>query len=251
MLTDQERTRYARQILLFGEEAQERLKDAEVFIAGAGGLGCPVAVYLAVAGIGTITLVDRDEIELSNLNRQILHWDRDIGRTKIRSAGEKLTEINPDIRVMAIEADIGEKNADQLVGGADVIVDALDNYPARFLLNEVAQRKKIPLVHAAIRGLHGQATTILPGKTPCLACIFPCAPPEEVFPALGATAALMASIQATEVIKYLTGTGQLLDGRLLLWDGRSCRMEEVSVAPNPKCPVCSGNRAADPERKKK
>lgn len=240
MLTDQEKKRYARQILLFGEDAQEKLKRAEVFIAGAGGLGCPVSTYLAVAGIGKITIVDNDVIELTNLNRQILHWNRDIGRKKIDSAGEKLREINPDIEVRAIHATIGEENVDSLVGNASLIVDAMDNYPTRFLLNKAAFRKNIPLVHGAIRGLHGQATTVLPGKSPCLACLFPHVPPKEVFPVVGATPGVLASIQATEVIKYLTGTGELLAGRLLIWDGASCRAEEIAVERNPKCPVCGG-----------
>lgn len=241
MLTEREKKRYARQILLFGEEAQEKLKQAEVFLAGAGGLGSPVAIYLAVAGIGTIAIADNDTIELTNLNRQILHRDRDCGRKKVASAEENLREINPDIEIRAVDATIGDGNAEELVGNADVIVDAMDNYAARFLLNRAAFRKNIPLVHAAIRGLHGQATTVIPGKTPCLSCIFPHAPPGEVLPVLGATAGVMASIQATEVVKYLTGTGELLAGRLLLWDGRTSRAEEIAVERNPKCPVCGGN----------
>ncbi|MEN6610624.1 MAG: HesA/MoeB/ThiF family protein [Methanoregulaceae archaeon] len=240
MLTDQEKKRYARQLLLFGEEGQEKLKGAEVFIAGAGGLGSPVSIYLAVAGVGTITIVDNDVVELTNLNRQILHRDRDMGRKKVASAEEKLREINPDIAVNAIDATIGEENVENLVGNADVIVDAMDNYPTRFLLNRTAIRKNIPLVHAAIRGLHGQATTVIPGKTPCISCLFPHAPPKEVFPVLGATPGVLASIQATEVVKYLTGTGELLAGRLLLWDGLTSRAEEIAVQRNPKCQVCGG-----------
>jgi adenylyltransferase/sulfurtransferase len=250
MLTESERSRYTRQIILFGDEAQERLKGAEVFIAGAGGLGCPVSIYLAVAGVGTITIVDQDAVELSNLNRQILHWDRDIGRMKADSAGEKLREINPDITVRAIKATIDEGNAGELIGKADVIVDAMDNFPTRFLLSDTALRKNIPLVHAAIRGFHGQATTIVPGKTPCLRCLFPQAPPKEVFPVLGVTPGLLAMIQATEVIKYLTKTGKLLTGRLLLWDGHLCRMEEIAVEKNPKCPACGGNGRPRARRKK-
>jgi adenylyltransferase/sulfurtransferase len=249
MLSEQERDRYRRQILLFGEEGQKRLKDAKIFIAGAGGLGSPVAIYLAVAGVGTITIVDRDTVDTSNLNRQILHPDRAISGKKVDSAAETLRELNPDITVFGIDADIGKENVRDLVGDADLIVDAMDNYPARFLLNETALGKGIPLIHGAIRGFHGQATTILPGKTPCLRCIFPHVPPGEVFPALGVTAGVIGTIQANEVVKYVVGTGTLLAGRLLLWDGLRSSLEEIAVDKNPRCPVCSGTGTGKPGTK--
>lgn len=249
MLSGRELDRYKRQILLFGEEGQEKLKSAEIFIAGAGGLGCPVSIYLAVAGIGTITVVDKDTVDLSNLNRQVLHHDRDIGKKKTASAEEKLREINMDITVRAIDTTIDEDNVHSLVGDADGIVDAMDNFPTRYLLNEAAMQKKIPLFHGAIRGLYGQATTILPGKTPCLACIFPNAPPKEVFPVVGVTPGLIAMIQATEVIKYLTGEGRLLANRLLLWDGLDARTEEVTIERNPACPLCGSGMGIKPRRK--
>ena len=238
MLTQREQERYRRQILLFGEAGQERLKKAEIFIAGAGGLGSPVAIYLAVAGIGRITVVDRDIVDRTNLNRQILHFDRDIGRKKTESAGEKLRALNPDIVVRVIDTTIEESNVADLVGEADGIVDAMDNFPARYLLNETAVRKKIPFFHGAIRGLYGQATTILPGKTPCFACIFPGAPPPEVFPVVGVTPGFIAMVQATEVIKYLTGTGTLLAGRLLIWDGSAARAEEIRIERRLQCGIC-------------
>ncbi|HVN66046.1 MAG TPA: HesA/MoeB/ThiF family protein [Methanomicrobiales archaeon] len=238
MLSDRERERYKRQILLFGEEGQERLKEAEVFIAGAGGLGSPVAIYLAVAGIGTLAVADSDVVDRTNLNRQVLHRDRDIGEKKVASARETLEELNPDITVRAIDARIGEGNASKLVGQADGIVDCLDNYPARYLLNRVALGKGIPLFHGAIRGMYGQATTIIPGKTPCLSCIFPKAPPEEVFPVVGVTPGLIGMVQATEVLKFLLGTGELLAGRLLLWDGLEGQATEICVERNPACMTC-------------
>lgn len=241
MLSVREQERYMRQILLFGEEGQEQLKKARIFIAGAGGLGCPIALYLAVAGIGTITIADKDVVEQTNLNRQILHYDRDIGRKKTVSAEEKLREANPDIRVNAIDATIDAGNVSRLVGRADGIVDAMDNYSPRYLLNETAIAKKIPLFHGAIRGLHGQATTIIPGETPCLACIFPHAPPQEVVPVVGVTPGFIGMVQATEVIKFLTGQGNLLTNRLLIWDGIESRAEEISVERNPACSAC-GNR---------
>src|SRR5512137_1804840 len=207
MLSERERERYKRQMMLFGDEGQEQLKNAHIFIAGAGGLGSPVALYLAVAGVGTITIADMDVVDQSNLNRQILHTDRDIGKKKAVSAEEKLAAINPDIEVHAIDTQIDEGNAARLIGRADGIVDAMDNYPTRYLLNDVAIRKKIPLFHGAIRGFYGQAATIIPGKTPCLKCIFPRAPPGEVFPVVGVTPGVIGTVQATEVIKYFLKSG--------------------------------------------
>lgn len=238
MLSERERERYNRQMLLFGDEGQERLKKAHIFIAGAGGLGSPVAIYLAVAGIGTLTVVDRDTVDLSNLNRQILHYDCDIGRKKTESAEEKLRLINPDITVRVVDTTIEEKNAGDLVGGADGIVDAMDNYPTRYLLNDVAIRKKIPLFHGAICGFYGQATTIIPGQTACFACIFPKAPPKEVFPVVGVTPGLIGMIQATEVLKYLLKNGELLTDRLFIWDGIQARAEEILTERNPDCAAC-------------
>jgi molybdopterin/thiamine biosynthesis adenylyltransferase len=238
MLSERERERYHRQILLFGEEGQERLKEAEIFIAGAGGLGSPVAMYLAVAGVGTLAVADSDVVDRTNLNRQVLHRDRDIGEKKAASAAEKLGELNPDITIRATDAHIGGGNAVKLVGRADGIVDCLDNYPARYLLNRVALAKGIPLFHGAIRGMYGQATTIIPGKTPCLSCIFPKAPPEEEFPVVGVTPGLIGMVQANEVLKYLLGTGELLAGRLLLWDGLQGQATEICVERNPACGTC-------------
>lgn len=249
-LSERERERYKRQILLFGKEGQEKLKKAHVFIAGAGGLGCPIAIYLAVAGIGTITIVDKDVVDQSNLNRQILHSDRDIGRKKTASAVEKLRLLNPDIAVHAIDTTIDEANVRDLVGKADGIVDAMDNFPTRYLLNTVAQEKKVPLFHGAIRGMYGQATTILPGKTPCLACIFPKAPPSEVFPVVGVTAGIIGMVQATEVIKYFTGSGELLANRLFIWDGMTAKAEEIAVEKNPCCSVCCSKDDTKKTRKK-
>lgn len=240
MLSERERERYKRQMLLFGDEGQERLKKAHIFIAGAGGLGSPVSLYLAVAGIGTITIIDMDVVDQGNLNRQILHFDRDIGKKKSVSAEEKLTAINPDITVHAIDTRIDGTNAARLIGNADGIVDAMDNYPTRYLLNDIAIQKEIPLFHGAIRGFYGQATTIIPGKTPCLKCIFPKAPPMEVFPVVGATPGVIGTVQATEVIKYLLGSGELLANRLFIWDGLAGRAEEIYAERSPCCPACGG-----------
>jgi len=238
MLSERELERYRRQTMIFSEAGQEKLKEATVFVAGAGGLGCPIALYLAAAGIGHIRLADRDTVDLSNLNRQVLHWDRDIGRAKVASAGEKIAALNPEIEVETARVVIDASNISDLAGDADVIVDALDNFETRYLLNEIALKRGIPLVHGAISGFFGQATTILPKKTPCLRCIFPKAPPKEVFPVIGTTPGVIGIVQANEVIKYLTGTGALLAGRLLLWDGLAATMETINVERQEKCGAC-------------
>jgi adenylyltransferase/sulfurtransferase len=238
MLTERELDRYDRQIRLLGEDGQEKLKDAKVFIAGAGGLGCPISIYLAAAGIGKINLVDKDIVALSNLNRQILHWEKDVDREKAISAREKLKEINSDIKIEAKSETITEDNASDLVADADLIIDAMDNFPTRYLLNRTALEKGIPFIHGAINGFHGQATTVLPGESACLRCIFREAPPPSVFPVLGVTPGIIGLIQASEAIKYIVGVGELLIGKLLLWDGLTSQTEIVQVEKNAHCRDC-------------
>ena len=238
MLTERELDRYDRQIRLLGEDGQEKLKDAKVFIAGAGGLGSPISIYLAAAGIGKINLVDKDTVALSNLNRQILHWEKDVDREKAISAQEKLTEINRDIKIDAKSETITEDNASDLVADADLIIDAMDNFPTRYLLNRIAIEKGIPFVHGAINGFHGQATTVLPGESACFRCIFREAPPPSVFPVLGVTPGIIGLIQASEAIKYIVGVGELLSGKLLLWDGLTSQTEIVQVDKNANCQDC-------------
>lgn len=251
MFSEREIERYRRQMMLFGEDGQERLKKAHIFIAGAGGLGSPVSIYLAVAGVGTITIVDMDVVDGTNLNRQILHYERDIGRKKTASAEEKLRELNPDIIINAIDMKIDASNAKKVVGNADGIVDAMDNYPTRYLLNDVAIVKQIPFFHGGIRGFYGQATTIIPGTTPCLKCIFPKAPPSEEFPVIGVTAGIIGTIQSNEVIKYLTRTGDLLTNRLFIWDGMQAHAEEICIERNPSCEACGGTGKKKKAGKKK
>lgn len=241
VLTERDKLRYNRQILIPGwdEEGQEKIKNSKVFVAGAGGLGSPVSIYLAVGGVGHIRIVDKDVPELSNLNRQILHTEDDIGRSKAHSAKEKLTKINRDIKIEGIQETITEENVLDLVEDSDVILDCMDNFPTRYALNRAAIEKKIPFVHASIWGLEGRATFIVPGETPCLECIFPTGPPKEVFPVLGTTPATMGCIQATETLKYLAGIGRLLKNRLLIYDGENMTFTEVKIRRNPKCPACS------------
>jgi adenylyltransferase/sulfurtransferase len=238
VLSAREKERYRRQMMIFGEEGQERLKTAHILIAGAGGLGSPIAVYLAAAGVGHIRLIDHDRVERSNLNRQILHWEQDIGKAKTASAEEKLRNMNPDIRIEAVQVTLSPGNLGALAEGMDGIVDALDNYSARYLLNRAALSLRIPLFHGAVWGMDGQVTTIVPGTTVCLRCIFPHPPPVGEFPVLGAAPGIIGLIQANEVVKFLTGCGSLLENRLLLWNGSCAELEEVAVAPNPRCPDC-------------
>ena len=237
-LTDYDLTRYNRQIMLFGEEAQQRLKGAKVFVAGAGGLGCPLATYLAVAGIGHIRLVDSDEVELSNLNRQILHWDEDEGSRKVESALAKLRRMNPSITIEAPFEHIDEGNVETLVSDADAIVDCMDNFPTRYLLTGAAIQRRIPLFHAAVYGMEARVSTIVPGETACLRCLFPTAPPAETFPVLGSAPGLAATIQAMEVIKYFAGYGKLLKNRMLVFDGEMSRFIDLTLQRDLGCPDC-------------
>ena len=249
MVSEREQERYKRQMMLFGDEGQELLKRSHIVIAGAGGLGSPVAIYLAVAGVGTLTIVDNDVVEMSNLNRQILHSDRDIGERKTTSAEGKLRDLNPYISVRVIDTTIDAINAASLVGSADGIVDAMDNFPSRYILNDVAIQKNVPLFHGAVRGFYGQASTIIPNKTACLRCIFPKAPPKETVPVVGATAGVIGTVQATEVIKFLTKRGELLTNRLLIWDGMRTQAEEIAVRRDPHCESCGATNTVT--RKKK
>lgn len=238
MLIDSEIKRYARQTMIFGEEGQEKLKNSKVFIAGAGGLGSPISIYLAVAGVGNIIMVDHDIVELSNLNRQILHGDTDINRKKTESAEETLTNLNSDINVNIITETITDENVLDLVGDSDLIIDAMDNFDTRHTLNKAAFELDIPYFHGAVSGFDGQATTIIPGKTACLNCIFPQSPPKSVFPIIGLTPGLIGVIQATEVVKYITGKGKLLENEILLWDGLKSEVEKVKTNKRPDCEVC-------------
>jgi len=240
MLTRSELARYDRQIMVrgFGVEGQEKLKQARIFIAGAGGLGSAAATYLMAAGVGMIRVVDHDMVELSNLNRQVLHWDEDIGKKKVDSATEKLKRLNPSLKVEAIEEMITEANISQLVAGFDLIVDAMDNLPTRYLLNKVALEKNIPLFHGAVYGFEGRAMTIIPGETACLKCVYRGVIPGEKFPVIGVTPAVIGCIQATEAIKYIAGIGQLLANRLLIYDGLNMKFTEFRLKKDPNCEHC-------------
>jgi len=240
-LTDYDRKRYDRQMLIrgFGENGQRKLKGSTAFVAGCGGLGSPIAEYLAVAGIGRLVIADVDVVDLSNLNRQILHWDSNIGENKVKSAYEKLVQINPSIKIEPFNGRIDENNVLELTKSSNIIMDALDNFETRYLLNRASLYYKIPMIRGSVSGMEGRATTLVPGRTPCLECIFPKAPPKETFPVLGATPGVIGAIQVTEAIKVLLGIGDTLENRLLVYDGEYMEFHELKIAPNTECPACS------------
>ncbi len=240
MLTPGELERYQRQIMIqgFGQEGQEKIKKARVFLAGAGGLGSPAALYLAAAGIGSIRIIDTDTVDLSNLNRQVLHWTSNIGDKKTDSASDKLRRFNPEVEIQAIQTRITVENALELVSGCDMILDAVDNLDTRYVLNLAGQKLKIPLFHGAISGFEGRAMTIMPGRSACLMCLYRGVSLNRKSPVLGATAAVIAGIQVSEAIKYITGLGQLLTDRFLVYDGLNMRFAEIAVTRDPACAHC-------------
>jgi len=240
VLSEDERKRYDRQIMIkeIGEQGQERLKQARVLVAGAGGLGSPICTYLAAAGVGVIRVVDHDHVDLSNLNRQVLHWSGDVGRSKVDSAGEKLGLLNPDVTLEALAETICEENVDRLLSDVDLIVDAMDNLPTRYLLNRAAIEGNIPFFHGGVYGFEGRAMTIVPGKGACLRCMYRGQVPEEKFPVIGVAPAVIGAIQATEVIKYIVGIGDLLIDTLLVYDGLALEFNRFKVRRNPECDHC-------------
>ena len=241
-LSERENNRYHRQMIFpgWGKEIQEKLKDCKVFVAGAGGLGSPVSIYLAVAGVGTIRICDCGSPELSNLNRQVLHDDTRIGKNKALSAKETLERLNPDVEVEPVEEQMFQDNLASLVGKVDLIVDCLDNFATRHILNQYAVKNHIPMIHAGVWGMRGQMTFIKTPDTPCLWCIQSGEPPSVVFPIVGATAGVIGCLEALEAIKYLSGIGTNLLGRLLVWDGDRMEFTELPQKKLPDCPVCGG-----------
>lgn len=243
MLLPEERARYGRQILLdgWGEAAQELLKQTSVFVAGAGGLGSPVSMYLAVAGVGEIRIADFDSPELSNLNRQILHDPSRIGTNKAVSAEMTLSRLNSNVRITALGVRIDENNVDELVGGSALILDCMDNFPTRYVLDACARRKGIPLVHGSVWGMDGRVAVIQSPRTACLSCLYPAAPPKEIFPVVGATPGVVGSLQVIEALKVLTGVGTPLYGQMLVWEGASASFRTYRIRKDPLCPACGGS----------
>lgn len=232
--------RYARQSIIanWGKDGQTALENATVFIAGAGGLGSPVSYYLATVGIGHIIICDMDTVSLSNLNRQILHHDFRIGINKAHSARMTLNKINPYIKVTEIQEKITENNIQNISSEAEIIVDCVDNYTTRYILMQEAFRRNIPLVHGSVWGLEGRISFFHTPETPCLKCVFPSVPSKEIVPIVGATAGVIGSLQAVEVIKYITGTGELMKNNLLLWDGTNNVFKKFKLHKRIGCSIC-------------
>jgi adenylyltransferase/sulfurtransferase len=242
MLTETDFIRYGRQILYpdFGETGQKKLKQSHVIVAGLGGLGCPASIYLASAGVGHITIVDWDQVELSNLNRQILHWEEDIGKEKPFSAAQKLAKLNPTVNITPLYEKITADNVHDIIKGANLVIDSMDNFETRLVLNSGCVAERIPFIHGGIYGFLGEITTIIPGSTPCLVCIFPTAPKKgkKAFPVFGVTPAFIAALQVTEAIKFLAGLGNLLTNRILYFNGATMDFSFRPLTRNPNCKVC-------------
>jgi sulfur-carrier protein adenylyltransferase/sulfurtransferase len=250
-LSSEQRDRYSRHLLIpeIGAEGQRKLLDAKVLLLGAGGLGSPTALYLAAAGVGTIGIVDDDEVDLSNLQRQVIHSTQRIGIPKVDSAEESIRALNPDVKVVKYKTRIDASNIVEIISGYDVVVDGVDNFPTRYLLNDASVRLRIPVVSASILGFDGQLSVFKPYEGPCYRCLFREPPPAELAPSCGANGVLgvlpgtMGLLQATEVVKLLLSIGEPAIGRLLLYDALAATLTEVRVHRDPDCPICS--RAPD------
>jgi len=247
VLTSEQRERYSRHMLVpeIGVEGQQKLLDAKVLLLGAGGLGSPTALYLAAAGVGTIGVVDDDVVDLSNLQRQVIHTTDRIGLAKVDSAEQAMNELNPDVDVVKYQTRLDASNIMEIIEDYDVIVDGADNFPTRYLLNDASVRLKIPVVSASILGFDGQLSVFAPYEGPCYRCLYPVPPPAELAPSCGANGVLgvlpgtMGLLQATEVVKLITGAGEPLVGRLLLYEALGATFTELKVRRDPDCAICS------------
>ena len=245
VFTPDQARRYSRHIIMpqIGGKGQRKLMDAKVLLIGAGGLGSPTALYLAAAGVGTLGIVDFDEVDLTNLQRQILHHTHDIGRPKVVSASETIADINPEVQVIQHRVQLNSENALDLLEPYDIVVDGSDNFPTRYLVNDACVMLGKPCVHGSIFLFEGQAATFVPGKG-CYRCLYPSPPPPGMVPScaeagvLGVLPGIVGSIQAVETIKLILDLGDTLTGRLLLFDALSMEFRQVKVGRNPDCPVC-------------
>lgn len=241
MLTSEELSRYERQLILpqIGEQGQEKLKSANVFIAGLGGLGSVCAFYMAAAGIGHITIVDRETVELGNLNRQILHRTDDIGLTKAESAYQKLQALNPLCRISAFHGEICADNVLDLVKGSEIILDATDNIQTRKMLNWASIQLRIPFIYGGINGFDGSVSTFIPGKTACFECLFgEKTDSDSPIGVIGPTPGIIGAIQCIEAIKIILGMNGLLENVLMFFSGADISIKKIQIEPNPNCKIC-------------
>ena len=246
--TNEQLERYSRHIILkeIGVKGQKKLLNASVLIIGAGGLGAPAALYLAAAGVGTIGIADADVVDLSNLQRQVIHTTNDIGKKKVESAAETMRQINPDVTVRTYHEYVSSSNILELIKDYDFILDGTDNFPAKFLINDACVMAGKPFSHAGIIRFKGQLTTVIPGESPCYRCIFRNPPPKDAVPTckqagvIGAMGGVIGSLQAMEAIKYITGAGELLAGYLLTYDALTMQFRKIKLPPRGEgCAVCA------------
>lgn len=245
-LTDERVERYSRQIILqdVGVEGQQKLFEAKVLIIGAGGLGSPVALYLAAAGVGTIGIADADSVDLSNLQRQVIHFTADVGNPKVESAAAKMRELNPDVDVRTYHEFLRADNIRPIIRGYDFVIDGTDNFAAKFLINDACVLEGVSFSHGGILRFHGQTMTIFPGESTCYRCVFTAPPPKGAVPTcseagiLGAVAGMLGTIQAAEALKFITGAGKPLTDALLSFDARDMNFRKVQFKRNPRCAVC-------------
>ena len=247
-LTPQQVQRYSRHIIMpqVGSMGQRRLMDASVLLVGAGGLGSPLAMYLAAAGVGKIGIVDFDDVDITNLHRQLLHGHNDIGRLKVDSAADTIREINPDAEIVKINKHINSENAMEIAEDFDILIDGTDNFPTRYLINDLGVLMNKPVVHGSIFMFDGQVTTFLPGQG-CYRCLYPAPPPPGMVPScaeagvLGVLPGIVGSLMATEAIKLILGVGKPLVNRLLMVDALDMDMRTVKIRRDPNCPACGEN----------
>ncbi len=245
-LTEEQITRYSRHILLkeVGGKGQKKLLNGRVLVIGAGGLGSPIALYLAAAGVGTIGIADPDQVDISNLQRQVIHFTADVGKAKVLSAKEKMLAINPELNVVTYQSWVTAENIAAMVADYDFVIDGTDNFAAKFLINDACVLAGKPYSHGGILQFDGQTLTVVPGQSACYRCIFPEPPPKDAIPScsqagvIGVLPGVLGTLQATEAIKYLLGAGDLLTGRLLTYSALRMRFREIAVKKNANCPIC-------------
>lgn len=240
MLSEIELDRYSRQLSIIGAEGQEKLKKSVAVIVGVGGLGSAASYYLAAAGVGKLIIIDNGIVEESNLQRQILYTVEDIGKPKVEAAAKRLRSLNPFIEVDAVNRFFDEKVAEKYFPLASVIIDALDNWEGRWIIDKFAHIYGKPFIHAGVHGFYGQLTVIIPGKTPCLKCIFPKKPSriESPIPIIPTTPGILGVLEANEALKILLGKGEVLANKLLIYDGLTGLFEIIRLGMSPKCSVC-------------
>jgi len=251
MLTDEQIERYSRHIMLkeVGGKGQQRLFDGRVLIIGAGGLGAPIALYLGAAGIGTIGIADADDVDLSNLQRQVIHFTADVGKAKVESAREKILAINPAARVRTYKEWVSAANITDIIRDYDFVIDGTDNFAAKFLINDACVLAGIPYSHGGILQFDGQTMTVRPRESACYRCIFPEPPPRDAIPTcsqagvIGVLPGVLGTIQATEAIKFLLAKGDLLTNRLLTYNALRMKFREIPLKRNPACPICGEHPA--------